>query len=187
MGERGGATPTLLTVGHGRADRAELTSLFRATGLDAVVDVRSAPGSRRNPDAHRESLRHWLPEAGIAYRWEQRLGGWRSTAPDSLDVFWRNDSFRGYAGHTRTPEFLAAMRELLEQAAQLRTAVMCAESLWWHCHRRIIADVAVLIWHARVLHLDHRGRLAEHPVTPGARLREDGLVCYDRLPPEAGE
>ncbi len=101
--------------------------------------------------------------------------------PDSLDVFWENASFRGYAGYSRHPDFLAAMEELLRQAADVRTAVMCAESVWWRCHRRIIADFAVLARHARVWHLAHDGRLTEHCPTAGARLRDDGLLVYDRV------
>lgn len=172
--------PPLLTFGHGTAGRERLAALLHAAGVAAVVDVRTAPGSRRNPDVGRDALGGWLPEAGIAYRWERRLGGFRRTAPDSPDTYWRNDSFRGYAGHTRRPEFVAAMDELLRQAAEVRTAVMCSESLWWRCHRRIIADFAVLARHRPVVHLSHDGRTTEHRPTPGARLREDGLLVYDR-------
>ncbi|WP_306291758.1 DUF488 family protein [Microbispora sp. GKU 823] len=140
-----------------------------------------APGSRRNPDAGRAALADWLPEAGIGYRWDRRLGGFRRAAPDSPDVFWENPSFRGYAGYSRHPDFLAAMDELLARARAARTAVMCAEAVWWRCHRRIIADFAVLVRGARVLHLAHDGRLTEHAPTSGARLRDDGLLVYDRV------
>lgn len=172
--------PRLLTFGHGTADRTVLGPLLRAAGVCAVVDVRTAPGSRRNPDASRQALAAWLPERGIDYRWERRLGGFRKAAPDSPDTFWENASFRGYAGHTREPDFLAAMDDLLARAATTATAVMCAETLWWRCHRRIIADFAVLVRHARVEHLGHDGRLTEHHPTPGARVRADGLLVYDR-------
>ncbi|MCC9311486.1 DUF488 domain-containing protein [Kitasatospora sp. RB6PN24] len=171
--------PELLTLGHGLAERAELTALLHEAGVRAVVDVRTAPGSRRNPDVSRRALCAWLPDQGIGYRWEPRLGGFRRTAPDSPDTFWENDSFRGYAGHTRRPEFLEAMDDLLRQAAAVPTAVMCAETLWWRCHRRIIADFAVLVRHARVRHLGHDGRLTDHRPTPGARVRDDGLLVYD--------
>ena len=187
MNARRGAPPTdaaavtLLTFGHGTATRERLTALLRDADVAAVVDVRTAAGSRRNPDAGRQALQEWLPRAGIEYRWERRLGGFRKAAPDSPDTFWENASFRGYAGYTRHPDFLAAMDELLRQAAVTRTAVMCAETLWWRCHRRIIADFAVLTRQARVLHLAHDGRCAEHQPTPGARLREDGLLVYDRV------
>lgn len=144
-----------------------------------VVDVRTAPGSRRNPDVMRAALREWLPGAGIGYRWDERLGGFRRPAPDAPDTFWRNEAFRGYAGHMRTPEFLAAMDELLPAAERTRTAVMCSGSVWWRCHRRLIADFAVLARGRDVLHLAHDGRLTAHPPTPGARPRDDGLLVYD--------
>jgi len=177
----------LVTFGHGVAGRGELAPLLRDAGVRRVVDVRTVPGSRRNPDAGREALEEWLPAAGIGYRWERRLGGFRRAAADSPDTFWRNDSFRGYAGHTRSPEFLAAMDDLLDEAEEAqarnggkaRTAVMCSESVWWRCHRRLIADFAVLVRGVPVVHLAHDGRLTEHPPTSGARLRDDGLLVYD--------
>nr|WP_225311159.1 DUF488 domain-containing protein [Microbispora cellulosiformans] len=174
------ASVTLLTFGHGTAPRGQLIPLLRGAGVQQVVDVRTAPGSRRNPDAARAALAGWLPDAGIGYRWESRLGGFRRAAPDSPDVFWQNASFRGYAGYTRHPDFLAAAGDLLAGARTARTAVMCAESLWWRCHRRIIADFAVLARGARVLHLSHDGRLTEHVPASGARLRDDGLLVYDQ-------
>ena len=170
----------LLTFGHGTAGREELGRLLRDAGVSAVVDVRTAPGSRRNPDVARSALEEWLPGEGIEYRWERRLGGFRKAEPDSPDTFWRNDSFRGYAGHTRSPDFVAAMDVLLRGAGEARTAVMCSESVWWRCHRRLIADFAVLARGRSVLHLAHDGRLIEHPPTSGARLRDDGLLVYDR-------
>jgi uncharacterized protein (DUF488 family) len=170
----------LLTFGHGTADRTALAALLRGADVAAVVDVRTAPGSRRNPDVGRDALAAWLPAAGVGYRWERRLGGFRRPAPDSPDTFWRNDSFRGYAGHTRTPEFRDAMAELLAAVPGERTAVMCSESVWWRCHRRLIADHAVLVAGVPALHLAHDGRLTAHPPSPGARLRDDGLLVYDR-------
>ncbi|WP_324789569.1 DUF488 domain-containing protein [Streptomyces sp. H51] len=171
--------PELITFGHGTADRASLTDLLRGAGVTAVVDVRTAPGSRRHPDMSRQRLERWLPEAGVAYRWEPRLGGFRRPPPDSPDTVWRNVSFRGYAAHTRSPEFVAAMDDLLRQARAERTAVMCGEAVWWRCHRRLIADFAVLARGALVRHLMHDGRLTAHRPTPGARLRPDGLLVYD--------
>ncbi|WP_399142605.1 DUF488 family protein [Streptomyces sp. NBUA17] len=171
--------PHLVTFGHGTAGRSELAALLRDAGVAAVVDVRTAPGSRRDPDLLRERLTRWLPEEGLGYRWERRLGGFRKPAPDSPDVVWRNASFRGYAAHTRTPEFVAAMDELLAQAARERSAVMCGEAVWWRCHRRLIADFAVLARDTPVDHLMHDGRLTPHSPTPGARLRPDGLLVYD--------
>ena len=170
----------LLTFGHGVADREALTAVLRGADVEAVVDVRTAPGSRRNPDARREELEVWLPRAGIDYRWEKRLGGFRRPAQDSPDVYWENDAFRGYAGYARTSTFVEALDVLLAQAATMSTAVMCSEAVWWRCHRRIIADVVVLTRQGPVLHLGHDGRLTAHRPTAGARVREDGLLVYDR-------
>ncbi|MEU1050088.1 DUF488 domain-containing protein [Streptomyces sp. NPDC005897] len=173
--------PHLVTFGHGTAGRAELAGLLRSAGVTRVVDVRTAPGSRRDPDLLRDRLAEWTPEEGLGYRWERRLGGFRKPAPDSPDVVWRNASFRAYAGHTRSPEFVAAMDELLAGAAHERTAVMCGETVWWRCHRRLIADFAVLARDTPADHLMHDGRLTAHSPTPGARLRSDGLLVYDDL------
>ncbi|MEU9393013.1 DUF488 domain-containing protein [Streptomyces sp. NPDC048324] len=169
----------LVTFGHGTAERGTLARLLREAGVAAVVDVRIAPGSRRDPDLSRQRLAQWLPEEGIAYRWEQRLGGFRKPPPDSPDTVWRNVSFRGYAAHTRSPDFVIAMNQVVLQAAELRTAVMCSEAVWWRCHRRLIADFAVLARGMLVHHLMHDGRLTPHTPTQGVRLRGDGLLVYD--------
>ena len=179
--------PRLLTFGHGTAEVPDLVARLTGAGVEAVVDVRTAPGSRRNPGMSRQNLADRLPEAGIGYRWEPRLGGWRPVAADSPDTVWRNDSFRGYAAHTRTPEFVAAVDDLLHEAAEHTTAVMCAESVWWRCHRRLIADFAVLARDVQVGHLMPDGRLQPHHLTPGARLTPERLLVYDdRAAGEAG-
>ncbi|MET9444082.1 DUF488 domain-containing protein [Streptomyces sp. NPDC006610] len=169
----------LITFGHSTADRGTLAGLLREAGVAAVVDVRTAPGSRRDPDLSRQRLAQWMPEEGIAYRWEPRLGGFRKPVPGSPDTVWRNASFRGYAAHTRSPEFVAAMDALMHQAGRERTAVMCSEAVWWRCHRRLIADFAVLARGIPVHHLMHDGRLTAHHPTPGVRLRDDHLLVYD--------
>ncbi|MEU0009054.1 DUF488 domain-containing protein [Streptomyces sp. NPDC006314] len=173
----------LITFGHSTADRTSLAQLLRQAGVTAVVDVRTAPGSRRDPDLSRRRLAQWLPEEHIDYRWEPRLGGFRRPPPDSPDTVWRNASFRGYAAHTRSPEFVTAMDALMRQAGREHTAVMCSEAVWWRCHRRLIADFAVLARGALVQHLMHDGRLTAHHPTPGARLRDDGLLVYDDAGP----
>ena len=156
-----------------------MAELLRSASVTMLVDVRIAPGSRRNPHVARAELERWLPEAGIAYRWDKRLGGFRKAAPDSPDTVWREDMFRGYAAHMRTGGFQAAMDEVLAQAGTDRTVVMCAESLWWRCHRRLIADFAELARGVPVRHLMHDGRLVPHRRSPGVRLRADGLLVYD--------
>jgi uncharacterized protein (DUF488 family) len=169
----------LVTFGHGTASAERMTELLRGAGVVALVDVRTAPGSRRHPQVARAELESWLPEAGISYRWEKRLGGFRKPGPEPADVAWREEMFRGYAEHMRSGEFLAAVDELLAQAELDSTAVMCAESLWWRCHRRLLADFVSAVRGVPVRHLLHDGRLEEHRLSPGLRLREDGLLVYD--------
>ncbi|MFC4495366.1 DUF488 family protein [Streptomyces ovatisporus] len=169
----------LVTFGHSTAARDALAALLRGAGVEAVVDVRTAPGSRHNPDVARGELERWLPEYGIDYRWEKRLGGFRNVPDDSPDVVWQNSAFRGYAAHTRTHEFVTAADRLLTEAVRTRTAVMCSEAVWWRCHRRLIADFAVLVRGVPVLHLMHDGRLTPHTPMRGARVRDDGLLVYD--------
>ncbi len=171
--------PQLLTVGHGTAGEACFGELLRQAGVQLVVDVRSAPGSRRHPQFRRAELERWLPAAGIGYRWEPRLGGFRRPAPDSPNVSLRHLAFRGYADHMATGAFSDALAGVLGDAAHATAAIMCAESLWWRCHRRLIADAAVLIHHAGVWHLGHDGGLAGHRLTEGARLAGTGVLVYD--------
>src|SRR5699024_9438427 len=147
--------------------------------IGTVVDVRSAPGSRRNPHMARTSLAEWLPQRGFGYRWDRRLGGFRKLPADSPDTAWRNDSFRSYAAHMRTDEFTTAIDDVQAAANMQRVAVMCSESVWWRCHRRMIADFLVLAQGWSVTHLMHDGRHTQHPPMPGARLRGDGLLVYD--------
>jgi uncharacterized protein (DUF488 family) len=169
----------LITFGHGTASAERMAELLRSASVTMLVDVRIAPGSRRNPHVARAELERWLPNLGISYRWEKRLGGFRRPAPDSPDVAWREPAFRGYAGHMRGPDFLAAIDEVLAQAAAGHLTVMCSESLWWRCHRRLIADFAELARGVPVRHLMHDGRLVPHRRSPGVRLRTDGLLVYD--------
>jgi uncharacterized protein (DUF488 family) len=170
--------PCLLTVGHGTASQEELTALLRGAGVEAIVDVRRFPGSRRHPHVVHEQLEVWLPAAGIDYRWEERLGGRRRTVEGSPHTGIRNASFRAYADHLGTQTFQVAIGEVLTQAAERRTAVMCSESLWWRCHRRLIADHVSFLTDVDVRHLLHDGRLAEHVPTDVARV-EDGRLVYD--------
>ena len=169
----------LLTFGHGTASQEQITDLLRGAGVENLVDVRTAPGSRRNPHVNRDELQRWLPEAGIAYRWEKDLGGFRKPAPDSPDVGWTNPSFRGYAGYARTRQFVTAIDRVLAETKERSTTVMCSETLWWRCHRRIIADFVVLARGTVVRHLMHDGRLAGHRPSESARLTDDGLLVYD--------
>ena len=201
--------PALLTFGHGTAEQRTIVDLLQGAEVRSLVDVRRFPGSRRNPHVSSEELARWLPDAGVAYRWEPRLGGrpdagvayrWeprlggRRSLPagaarggvegaEPRDTWWKVEAFRAYAAHTRSLEFVDALGELLEAARQRRTVVLCSETVWWRCHRRLIADVTALLHGREVLHLAHDGRLSPHPPPAGARVTSQGLV-YD-LPQDA--
>ncbi len=164
---------SLLTVGHGPQDRAALGGRLSAAGVEQVVDVRRFPGSRNNPDVARDALEQWLPVLGIGYRWEERLGGRRRLPPGAPveDGWWTVAQFAAYAAHTRTPEFAAALDEVLTACATRTVAVMCSESVWWRCHRRLIADVTVLSRGVPVQHLMPDGRLSPHQPSEGAVTR----------------
>ena len=170
----------LLTVGHGSDDRERLAARLAAAGVQSIVDVRRYPGSRTNPDVARDALAAWLPAASIGYRWEERLGGRRRLPPDRpvVDSWWTVDQFAAYAAHTRTPEFVAALDGVLAEAADAAVAVMCSESVWWRCHRRLIADVAVLARGVPVTHLMPDGRMRPHDPAAGAVLGPDHLVRW---------
>ena len=171
----------LLTFGHGTAPPEELVALIRNVGVEQVVDVRRFPGSRRNPGLSNDAMGTWLPEAGVDYLWEPRLGGRRripAGQDDDVDGWWRVAAFRAYAAHMRTEEFHDALNALLERMDHAETAIMCSESLWWRCHRRLISD-AVLLLHSRpVSHLGHDGRLTEHVPPPAATIVA-GELHYD--------
>lgn len=173
--------PPLLTLGHGTADQESLVALLRGAGVERLVDVRRFPGSRRHPHVAREAMSGWLPDAGIGYRWEPRLGGRRSRPAGDVedagtDAWWTVAAFRAYAAHTRTEEFGAALADLVAGSARHTTAVMCSETLWWRCHRRLVADAAVLLAGVPVLHLDHAGRTTPHAPSAGARVTPEGLT-----------
>lgn len=169
----------LYTVGHGTLSQEQLTALLQGAGIEMVVDVRTAPGSRRHPHVSRQRLAQWLVEAGIDYRWERDLGGWRRPADGSPNVALRHPAFRGYADHMAEPSFWQAVDRLLVSAAGHPTVAMCSESLWWKCHRRLVADAVVLARSVEVLHLASDGRLSPHTVTLGARLAGPNLLRYD--------
>ena len=170
----------LWTFGHGTASADELTELLTTAGVSSVVDVRSAPGSRHNPHMARTALTEWLPQRGVDYRWERRLGGFRRLPADSPDTAWRNDSFRAYAAHMRTDEFRTAIDGLAAEALEQHVAVMCSESVWWRCHRRMIADFMLLVHGWDVTHLMHDGRHTEHRVMTAARVDRQNRLVYDR-------
>lgn len=171
----------LLTFGHGTLGEDALSALIRAAGIERVVDVRTTPKSRRHPWVWREAMQAWMPgRTGAAYEWAADLGGRRRPAPDSPNVALRHPNFRGYADYMRTSTFLNAFDALCNSLDDARTAIMCSETLWWRCHRRLISDAAVVLRGVDVLHLDARGKLRPHVLTAG--VRQDGsLLRYDIL------
>ena len=171
------ATRALYTIGHGESSVEEFLARARRAGLESIVDVRSIPASRRHPQFIGTSMDAWLRAAGIDYRWETELGGFRRTFPGSPNVGLQHPSFRGYADYMATDSFASALTRVLDEAGDRRLAVMCSETLWWRCHRRLIADAAVLLHGAGVLHVDGRGEAEPHRVSPEAR-REDAILIY---------
>jgi uncharacterized protein (DUF488 family) len=169
----------LFTIGHGTRAVDELIVVVRDARVAALVDVRRYPGSRRNPQFGRDALAASLDEAGLAYEWCEALGGRRRGRPDSPNVAWRDPSFRAYADYMATPEFCGAFAALLDGGTGTPTAVMCSETLWWRCHRRLIADRAVAVdWD--VVHLG-AGKPQRHRLDSSARVEPDGTLVYDRV------
>lgn len=169
---------TVRSVGHGTLGAEALASLLADAGIQTLVDIRAYPGSRRHPHFKRDDMLVWLPAAGCAYVWMPALGGRRRPVPSSKHVALRDEAFRAYADHMETAEFHAGVVELLDLAVRGAVAVMCSESVWWRCHRRLLADHLTLARGVEVVHLMHDGRHAPHAITAGARLA-GGAVLYD--------
>lgn len=164
------------TVGHGTLPQDTFTALLRGAGITEVVDIRSFPGSRRNPQFGTAEMARWLPEAAIGYGWMRSLGGRRRPVSGSRHVALRNSSFQAYADYMETDAFRSGVDELLARGDG--RGVMCSESVWWRCHRRLLADHLVLIQGVDVVHLMHDGRRTPHPPTEGVRADGTRLI-YD--------
>jgi uncharacterized protein (DUF488 family) len=172
----------VFTVGHSTHPLGELVALLRRHQVAALADVRRHPGSRRLPHFNREALERELPAAGIEYHHLPQLGGRRRPRRDSPNRGWDVGGFRGYADHMDSAEFADGLAQLEALAGRRRTALMCAEGLWWRCHRRLAADaLTARSW--RVRHIAPDGRLAEHRL-PDFAVVEGGRVSY---PPAQGE
>lgn len=168
------------TLGHGTLSADAFASLVTGAGIEVVVDVRRYPGSRRHPHLGSGEMPGWLTEHGVEYRRLPSLGGRRQPDPGSPNVGLRNAQFRAYADHMASAESAAGVGDLLALAMQRPVAVMCAESLWWRCHRRLVADHLVLVEEIPVEHLFHDGRLTPHGPTPEA-LVVDHHLRYDAV------
>jgi uncharacterized protein (DUF488 family) len=173
---------TLFTIGHSTRTLQELIEALRAHSIQTLVDIRSFPMSRRLPHFNRESLEKALPEAGMRYVWMKDLGGRRKKlVAESPNIALRNDSFRNYADYMLTPVFERAITDLIQIAEQSRTAYMCAERVYFRCHRMLVSDWLVAHGH-EVLHIDDDGPLKAHKLMQEARI-VDGKLVYrgDRL------
>ena len=177
-------TATVWTIGHSTRTGAELLECLSAYDIELVADVRRLPGSRRLPQFDAESLEASLREHGIAYHWFPSLGGRRrSVGGAPSDSAWRHAAFRAYAEHAQSEEFAEGLFELTMLAGGLRAAVMCAEVLWWRCHRRLIADVLTSVGFP-VVHIFTPDHAEPHKLTAPARV-VDGALTYAPSVPEA--
>jgi uncharacterized protein (DUF488 family) len=171
--------PVILTIGHSTRSFEDLTGLLHAHGVQLIVDIRTLPRSRRNPQFNEETLAASLKTSGIDYVRLKELGGLRHPKRDSQNKGWRNESFRGFADYMQTPDFEAAISELLRLAQGRSVAIMCAEALPWRCHRSLIAD-ALLARGIKVEHIMSLKKLIEHSLTKWAKV--DGKqITYPEL------
>jgi uncharacterized protein (DUF488 family) len=157
--------------------------LLKAHHIESLVDVRHFPGSRRYPQFNKEQLAESLAKVGIEYHHLLKLGGRRRTRPDSHNTAWRNEAFRGYADYMETKPFAEGIASLLELARKKRVAIMCAEAVWWRCHRGLIADYLKAQGH-KILHIQSATKAEEHPFTAAARI-VNGKLSYQAAAVEA--
>ena len=170
------AKADVYTIGHSTRQIDEFLTLLQSCEIALLVDVRTIPKSRRNPQFNIDMLPASLADAGIAYEHMPGLGGLRHTLRDSPNTGWRNASFRGYADYMETPEFETNLARLIDIMSRRRTAIMCAEALPWRCHRSLIADALVVRGHA-VNHIFSRTKFQPHVITTWARV-EGTKITY---------
>ncbi len=174
------AVETIWTIGHSTRTLEAFIDLLAVYRIEAVADVRRFPGSRRHPHFAKDALGETLPMHGIVYQWLPKLGGRRPVRPDSPNDGWRNASFRGYADYLASAEFAEGLDELLALAKEQRTALMCAEALWWRCHRALIADV-LRVRGIEVIHIVDATHSTVHPYTSPARIVGNRLTYASAL------
>jgi uncharacterized protein (DUF488 family) len=177
------ASDTIFTIGHSTRSLAEFAALLRQVHVTLLVDVRSMPRSRTTPQFNGDALPVALAVDGIGYRHLRALGGrrpHRKGAPSSLNLYWRVVAFRNYADYAETDQFRAGLYELRALAREARCAIMCAEAVWWRCHRRIIADY-LLAAGTPVEHIMGLGKLVPATLTPGVRIMPDETLRYPEL------
>ena len=178
-------TDPFFTIGHSTRSIAEFVELLREANIQLVVDVRTVPGSRTNPQFNRDMLPIALSEFAIDYEHIPQLGGLRTkstTVPPSVNAFWQNASFHNYADYAMSDDFKSGLMRLRELGHAKRTAMMCAEAVWWRCHRRIITDY-LLAAGDEVFHILGRNHVERARMTPAATLGPTGALTY---PPDEG-
>jgi uncharacterized protein (DUF488 family) len=168
---------SVLTIGHSNHPLERFLALLARHEIEALVDIRRFPGSRKHPHFNRDNFAAALQRSGVEYHWLEALGGRRhKQREESPNLGLENKGFRNYADYMRTDEFREGVEKLLEVARQKRTAILCAEGLFWQCHRRLVSDVLVAIGVA-VQHIMPTGELRPHKLTSGAVI-ENGQVTY---------
>jgi uncharacterized protein (DUF488 family) len=166
---------TIYTIGHSTRTIEQFIALLKAHNIEELVDVRTIPKSRHNPQFGSEELADSLQQAGIAYKHLAKLGGLRHASKDSINLGWQNTSFRGFADYMATPEFRAGLDELQAIAVKKTVAIMCAEAVPWRCHRSLIADaLAVEGW--QVLHIQSRKTASAHQLTTFLKVQDEKLT-----------
>jgi len=170
----------IFTIGHSTRQLEELLRLLKEHGIEVLADIRAFPTSTRFPHFNREVLSRRLPQAGITYRWRGKaLGGYRRQSnPNSPHTALRSPGFRNYADYMDSPEFALGIEKLLKLAAKKRVAIMCAERLWWRCHRAFVSDYLSACCGVEVIHILDAGKTAPHRRHRAARLHAGKLV-YD--------
>ena len=168
----------IYTIGHSTHDIATLMAMLRSFGIHALVDIRRFPGSRKFPDFNKERLAEELKKAGIAYVHMEGLGGRRKAQKDSRNDRWRSSAFRAYADYMETEDFKTAVAELQALAVRQPTVYMCAEAVWWRCHRALVSDyLKAKGWIVR--HIASVGKADDHPYTSPARIAGDQVFYFD--------
>ena len=172
--------PNFYTIGHSNHSLPEFIALLQENQIQCLADVRKLAGSRAQPQFNQDTLSHALVEHGITYRYLPLLGGLRSKTPAAnpgTNAYWQNASFHRYADYTQTANFARGLQELLQLGTQQRCAIMCAEAVWWRCHRRLISDYLIgrgyTVWHIMGAH-----RLDKAQISAGARVQADGRIEY---------
>ena len=167
---------SIWTIGHSTRSLEEFVEALKSFAVALLIDLRSFPGSRRYPHFNRENLKHSLKAAGIDYLHMPELGGRRRARPDSENLVWRNESFRGYADYMETDHFQQGINRLLQLAQDQRVAIMCSEAVWWRCHRSLISDY-LKAGGREVWHIMAAGKSELHPYTSAAKIVE-GRLSY---------